>query len=186
MINLQSVSHAHWGWGEMIQIPQVSTLEASQIAISDGAKMLLTTKEWARRVPKVMTLSSLLALFFTISETAHMDNDWTDCNLVCCIYHKPRPVGESSSESESSDSDSDSDSDSEADRHQNRPNRSQHHLGHRESSHHRHSSQEDSEKGHTACCTKHHDKQGKRRKPSPNAYERMPKPPKGHHKSQGA
>lgn len=59
----------------MIQIPQVSTLEASQIAISDGAKMLLTTKEWARRVPKVMTLSSLLALFFTISETAHMDND---------------------------------------------------------------------------------------------------------------
>lgn len=47
----------------MIQIPQVSTLEALQIAISDGAKMLLTTKEWARRVPKVMTLSSLLALF---------------------------------------------------------------------------------------------------------------------------
>lgn len=36
----------------MIQIPQVSTLEALQIAISDGAKMLLTTKEWARRVPK--------------------------------------------------------------------------------------------------------------------------------------
>ncbi|EYE92575.1 PPP1R11/YPI1 family protein [Aspergillus ruber CBS 135680] len=96
---------------------------------------------------------------------------------VCCIYHKPRPVGESSSESESSDSDSDSDS--EADRHQNRQNRSQHHLGHRESSHHQHSSQEDSEKGHTACCTKHHGKQGKQKKPSPNAYERMPKLSKG-------
>ncbi|KAK2735972.1 Type 1 phosphatases regulator ypi1 [Myotisia sp. PD_48] len=29
---------------------------------------------------------------------------------VCCIYHKPRPAGESSSESESSDSDSDAES----------------------------------------------------------------------------
>ncbi|KAM5455540.1 Type 1 phosphatases regulator ypi1 [Microsporum audouinii] len=29
---------------------------------------------------------------------------------VCCIYHKPRPAGESSSESESSDSDFDDDS----------------------------------------------------------------------------
>ena len=32
--------------------------------------------------------------------------------LVCCIYHAPHPVGESSSESDSSSSDSDSDSDS--------------------------------------------------------------------------
>lgn len=32
-------------------------------------------------------------------------------NLVCCIYHAPHPVGESSSESSSSSSDSDSSSD---------------------------------------------------------------------------
>ena len=36
-----------------------------------------------------------------------MEADWT---VVCCIYHKPRAVGESSDES-SSDSSSDSDSD---------------------------------------------------------------------------
>lgn len=34
--------------------------------------------------------------------------------IVCCIYHKPRPAGESSSESESSDSDLDDDSDDDA------------------------------------------------------------------------
>ncbi|BCR87023.1 PPP1R11/YPI1 family protein [Aspergillus chevalieri] len=104
---------------------------------------------------------------------------------VCCIYHKPRPVGESSSESES-DSDSNSDSDSETDHYQNKPNHLQHRLGHNESSHHQHSSEQNSEKGHTACNTKHCGKQGKQRKPSPNAYEKMPKPSKGHHKSQGA
>lgn len=43
-----------------------------------------------------------------------MDRRVLTACTVCCIYHKPRPVGESSSESES-ESSSDSDSDAESD-----------------------------------------------------------------------
>ncbi|KAI7868496.1 phosphatase inhibitor-domain-containing protein [Spinellus fusiger] len=67
---------------------------------------------------------------------------------ICCIYHRPHAIGESS-ESESSDSDSNSDS-SNDDRA--RPSHSHHH-------HH-----------------SHHDKKKKKnpRHVSPNAYERQP------------
>ncbi|OAL70857.1 type 1 phosphatase regulator ypi1 [Trichophyton violaceum] len=67
---------------------------------------------------------------------------------VCCIYHKPRPAGESSSESESSDSDLDDDSDDDA-------------GGGRSDKAH-------SYKG--SGCSDH-----QKRKPRPNAYERVPK-----------
>ncbi|OOQ86175.1 hypothetical protein PEBR_22274 [Penicillium brasilianum] len=100
-------------------------------------------------------------------------------HTVCCIYHKARPVGESSSESESSSSSSESDSESEAD------NRS--HMAH----HARHSpargrrpsgdNQADQSPGgdSATCCSDHHQKvKRRRRKPSPNAYEKMPKPSK--------
>ncbi|KAI9270665.1 phosphatase inhibitor-domain-containing protein [Phascolomyces articulosus] len=68
---------------------------------------------------------------------------------ICCIYHKPRAVGESSSESES-DSDSSSSSSS---------------------------SDSDSGKHGDHCNHRHSKKKKKRRNPreaSPNAYERQP------------
>ncbi|PYH81752.1 hypothetical protein BO82DRAFT_283545 [Aspergillus uvarum CBS 121591] len=89
---------------------------------------------------------------------------------VCCIYHKARPVGESSSESESSDSsESDSDSDYSADdqTHCNGARRSRHHMSCDNKSP-RHTSERPSNTGKT-----------RRRKPSPNAYEKMPKTTRG-------
>lgn len=85
---------------------------------------------------------------------------------VCCIYHKPHPVGESSSESESSsdsDSDSSSDDDSSSD-----------------------SDAKDGLCGPTCAHNPNHSHRGRnakkreprRRRPSPNAYEKMPKPSK--------
>lgn len=109
----------------------------------------------------------------------------TDRRTVCCIYHKPRPVGESSSESESSDSgSSDADSDDETDHRQSRLNHSRHPPSQNGSSSNERPSEQVSERGSGACCTKHHGKQGKHRKPSPNAYEKMPKSAREHTKSQ--
>lgn len=53
-------------------------------------------KAWGRSHPKVEMLSA--------SSEHHADG----C-AVCCIYHKPRPIDESSDESESSSSDDESD-----------------------------------------------------------------------------
>lgn len=106
--------------------------------------------------------------------------------IVCCIYHKPRPVGESSSESESSDSNSsDSDSDNEA----GHPRRGLGHSHHAQGSSSGNPPEQVSERERVACCSNHHGhgKERKRRKPSPNAYEKMPKPEKSHNpKSQGS
>ncbi|KAJ5112097.1 hypothetical protein N7532_000142 [Penicillium argentinense] len=97
---------------------------------------------------------------------------------VCCIYHKARPVGESSSESESSSSssDSDSESDNEIDRRRLRAKHSR--------SRGRKPTGDGPEKspveGQADCCAGHGPQRTKqkRRKPSPNAYEKMPKPSK--------
>ncbi|QYT01458.1 Type 1 phosphatases regulator [Trichoderma simmonsii] len=82
---------------------------------------------------------------------------------VCCIYHRPKGVDESSDES-SSDSSSDSDSDSEA---ESRPKKKA--GGDKDDCGHAH------DHGH-----RHHHGRGKRnskkRAPSPNAYEKIPKP----------
>ncbi|KAJ6131011.1 hypothetical protein N7523_001471 [Penicillium sp. IBT 18751x] len=97
---------------------------------------------------------------------------------VCCIYHKARPVGESSSESESSDSNSsDTDSENEVDRRRLRANRDRHlhRRGRRPAE--GESSEQLPEQDQEACCG-HHPTKTKRRKPSPNAYEKMPKPSK--------
>lgn len=90
---------------------------------------------------------------------------------VCCIYHKPRQIGESSSESDSSDSDSsDSDHDTEPGDRQNR------------SAAHQNDSTNDCDNSPArpnpraqTVCHGHRHKHSKRRKPSPNAYEKMPK-----------
>ncbi|KAK4141269.1 phosphatase inhibitor-domain-containing protein [Dichotomopilus funicola] len=90
---------------------------------------------------------------------------------VCCIYHRPRGVDESSDESSSDSSDSDSESDGgrrgDSD-HQNRGNGHNHNHNH----------------GHDHECDGHHTRRGRggegskrrpNRQPSPNAYEKMPK-----------
>ncbi|KAF9738671.1 hypothetical protein PMIN06_001916 [Paraphaeosphaeria minitans] len=98
---------------------------------------------------------------------------------VCCIYHKPREVGESSDES-SSDSSSDSDSDSEPDNGEARP------AGGRKSGSGRrgrkpHNHDHDHENGEHSHDEPHGGPSGqpqkrrRRRRPSPNAYEKMPK-----------
>ena len=99
--------------------------------------------------------------------------------VVCCIYHKARPVGESSSESESSDSNSsDPDSDNEIGNPRNILDRS---LVHRNTDNqsHDHESEHDRERGQLPCCPNHGHRKPKRRRPSPNAYEKMPRTTKG-------
>ncbi|KJZ80404.1 hypothetical protein HIM_00254 [Hirsutella minnesotensis 3608] len=82
---------------------------------------------------------------------------------VCCIYHKPKGVDESSDES-SSDSSSSSDSDSDSDKDKGGGGGKVPACGH---SHHG--------GGRRSRGKKRADKQ-KRRPPSPNAYEKVPKP----------
>ncbi|PHH50199.1 Type 1 phosphatases regulator YPI1 [Ceratocystis fimbriata CBS 114723] len=85
---------------------------------------------------------------------------------ICCIYHRPRGIDEPSSESSSSDSDSNSESDSDfndADRPRGRDHRAHKHS---DDCNHRGGKGNGDKKG-----------KGKApRKPSPNAYERQPKP----------
>ncbi|KAK8086900.1 hypothetical protein PG994_001874 [Apiospora phragmitis] len=99
---------------------------------------------------------------------------------VCCIYHKPREVGESSSEDDSSSSSSDSeDSDSgaahragDADRVGKGSNKGKKNRGHKHDDHDGHD--HDGEN-----CDGRHQRRGNRKptkKPSPNAYEKQPKP----------
>ncbi|KAJ5808930.1 hypothetical protein N7474_010199 [Penicillium riverlandense] len=100
---------------------------------------------------------------------------------VCCIYHKSRPVGESSSESESSDSSSsDSDSDNDLGPRMNRANHARHSLPRGRGPAPGRPSEGSSGQGRDACCPEHHKQKSKKRKPSPNAYEKMPKPSKSH------
>jgi len=99
---------------------------------------------------------------------------------VCCIYHKPRAVDESSDES-SSDSSSDSESDSEPDNSTARPlgagrrgraqGRNLHNHSHR---HHDHDHDHDHD-GDRPARSQPKRSQAKPRKRSPNAYEKMPK-----------
>ncbi|BCS25587.1 PPP1R11/YPI1 family protein [Aspergillus puulaauensis] len=88
---------------------------------------------------------------------------------VCCIYHKTRPVGESSSESESSESESsDSDSDRGAGAVRSKKNCRQHNHDHG-------GSQSSPERARTPGDHGPDDEKRQRRKPGPNAYEKMPK-----------
>lgn len=83
---------------------------------------------------------------------------------VCCIYHAPRGIDESSDESSSSSDDSDSDSRDEGSARP--PRREGHNHGHNHDHGHGHS--HGSGKG-----------KGKGRARSPNAYEKMPKAKSG-------
>ncbi|GKZ82536.1 type 1 phosphatases regulator ypi1 [Aspergillus niger] len=97
---------------------------------------------------------------------------------VCCIYHKSRPIGDSSSESESSDSstsNSDTDSDDEAACHRRTGHRPPTAQGENYAS----SGQGLSSNSEERTCRSSHRARKTKRKPSPNAYEKMPKTTKG-------
>lgn len=95
--------------------------------------------------------------------------------LVCCIYHKPKAVDESSDESSSS-SDSDASSGAGSDYDADRKGKARA-CGH---DHGRRGRKKDHKKG--------DDGESRRRRPSPNAYEKVPKPkPKeASHKAEGS
>jgi protein phosphatase 1 regulatory subunit 11 len=86
---------------------------------------------------------------------------------VCCIYHAPKPIDESSDESSSDDSSSDDDSGLDDDRA--RPIGGRRGRGRDE--HHGHGE---------GCSHNHGHGKGKGKRPaSPNAYEKMPKVKEG-------
>ncbi|KAF2117559.1 phosphatase inhibitor-domain-containing protein [Lophiotrema nucula] len=92
---------------------------------------------------------------------------------VCCIYHKPRAVDESSDES-SSDSSSDSDSDSEPDNSTARPVGGRRNADGRGRRPHKHDHDHGDDHG-EGPSDKPQPSRRPRRKPSPNAYEKVPK-----------
>jgi hypothetical protein len=141
-----------------------STKTRPRHGVFGGARTWSTTKAWAKRVQKVRT-RGYKGIDLTYGErklTARL-------SLVCCIYHKARPVGESSSESDSSSSDSDQSTGDAGSR------RNCHHIHHN----HRVGAQESPERGRAGSGHSHDSRKTKRRKPSPNAYEKMPKNTKG-------
>ncbi|OKL60350.1 hypothetical protein UA08_04369 [Talaromyces atroroseus] len=86
---------------------------------------------------------------------------------VCCIYHRPRALDESSSESSDSESSSD-DSDTDDDR-DTRSGQRRRRRRHRDDCEH-------GDAGNDASCPGHsHDIKRVREKKKPNAYERIPK-----------
>ncbi|KAF2745633.1 hypothetical protein M011DRAFT_495477 [Sporormia fimetaria CBS 119925] len=96
---------------------------------------------------------------------------------VCCIYHKPRDVDESSDDSSSDSSDSDSDSEPDTSRAQpaggrrggQRRGRQPHQHDHDHDGHSHDHNQNPGEGSSKPKPRRPH------RKPSPNAYEKMPK-----------
>jgi protein phosphatase 1 regulatory subunit 11 len=100
--------------------------------------------------------------------------NFADLHVVCCIYHKPRAADESSDDDSSDSSSSDSDSDSEVDNSTARPaGRAGGQRGRRPREH----DHGDCEHDHThdGSSGKPQKRARQRRKPSPNAYEKMPK-----------
>ncbi len=91
---------------------------------------------------------------------------------MCCIYHKTRAVGESSSEDDSDSSSSDGDGDSGTE-----PDNSKARMGGKgRKRDHKHKHDHDGgDEGQRPDQGDSHRKTGRRRRASPNAYERMPK-----------
>lgn len=95
---------------------------------------------------------------------------------VCCIYHKPRAADESSDDDSSDSSSSDSDSDSEPDNSTARPaGRAGGPRGRRPHEHDHDQDHDGCDHDHDADSSKPPKRTRPRRKPSPNAYEKMPK-----------
>lgn len=137
-----------------------------------GQRTLLTMKGWEGKAPKVrMTAGDLFVICITGTECYTRYTKLQQMKLtalfriVCCIYHRPKKVDESSDESSSDSSSSDSDSDSE-------PERKRKVGGGKDDCNHNHGHDHDHSHSH-----KHSRRTNgkKKRTPSPNAYEKIPK-----------
>ena len=135
------------------------------------------TRAWERRAQKVNTFSPGR---FPATWTVLRRED-ANAGPVCCIYHPQREVGESSDDSSSDESSSDSDSDSDVDNGEARPSGGkkagggrrgrrphEHNHGHEQGEHGEHGE-------HRRNGGSSGEQNRRRRKPSPNAYEKMPK-----------
>lgn len=117
-------------------------------------------RDWVERVAKVNT-PSCHSHVHEIEEAFYLDTD--SLRTVCCIYHAPKPIDESSDESSSDDSSSDDDSGN--DDGSARP------VGGRRGGRRHGHDDEDHDCGHDHGKGK---RKGNRAR-SPNAYEKMPK-----------
>ncbi|PVI07746.1 hypothetical protein DM02DRAFT_511648 [Periconia macrospinosa] len=172
-----------------------STVPSSQTSTPQNGSVTITETP-AQPVLRLSAPSGTLRLRAGPEERRHIqwaedvvDNEGMGkkSSKVCCIYHKPREVGESSDESSSDSSSSDEASDSEPDNSTARPasgaKRGAASRGRRSrrqpSPPHNHDHDGDE------CDHNHENDDGEngkakkqprqRRKPSPNAYEKMPK-----------
>ena len=130
-----------------------------------GQRALSIMRAWERRAAKVSILSVFyrqLYLHCLLSRLVCVVL-YTNSLIVCCIYHAPKAIDESSDES-SSDSDSDSESDDDGAARPAKPGRG---------NGHNHDHDHDHDHGHDHS---HNHGKGKARKKSPNAYEKVPKP----------
>ncbi|KAF2184460.1 hypothetical protein K469DRAFT_579967 [Zopfia rhizophila CBS 207.26] len=143
-----------------------------------------TTQVRPQPVLRLSTPSGTLRLRAEPAEERHIqwaedviDNEGMGkkSSKVCCIYHKPRAVDESSDES-SSDSSPDSDSDSEPDNSRARPIGGRRDRNPRRRPHdHDHDGYDHDHDHGEGPSDKPQPRRRPRRKPSPNAYEKMPK-----------
>ncbi|KAI9677208.1 MAG: hypothetical protein M1829_002782 [Trizodia sp. TS-e1964] len=103
-----------------------------------------------------------------IRQLAHLDTSaLTSPYLACCIYHKPRAVGESSSESSSEEDDSESNEDNSKARMAGAKGK--------QKAKHTHDNEECEHSEGDFPGKKRISKPKKGKRPSPNAYEKMPK-----------
>ncbi|KAK9854085.1 hypothetical protein MYU51_004817 [Penicillium brevicompactum] len=155
------------------QNPQQTATEAHEPSVAIPTTLRLRAEE----APEATSSSRRIRWSEDVVDNEGMGKK---SSKVCCIYHKARPVGESSSEESSSSSDSDSDS--EDDR------RTARMKARRTRDPHNHDHDHDHDHEHDKDCSNDHEhpkpKKAKR-KPSPNAYEKMPKPSKNHDPRRG-
>ncbi|KAF2840830.1 hypothetical protein M501DRAFT_903373, partial [Patellaria atrata CBS 101060] len=146
-----------------------STMASSPTTVSQSAAAPSRTMLATQAGPSRTTTATSTTLRLRAERTNQRHISWADdvvdnegmgkkSSKVCCIYHKPHSVEESSDDSSDSSS-SDSGSDSEPDNSTARP------AGGSRNGRHIHSHSH----GHGGHGT------GKARRPSPNAYERVPK-----------
>jgi protein phosphatase 1 regulatory subunit 11 len=159
-------------------ISQMSPPSTRTVAPRSGTQTQTTTQP--RTSPRTSTAVGTLVL--RPEERSHIrwaedviDNEGLGrkSSKVCCIYHKPRAVGESSSEDDSSSSDSDSDSE---------PDNGTARMAAKKNKHakqdHKHGHECDGDHGEESSQgdgSKPGKSKEKARRSSPNAYEKMPK-----------
>ncbi|KAK5127410.1 hypothetical protein LTR85_006749 [Meristemomyces frigidus] len=151
--------------------PQYTALRTSNLAPTSGSQTILQTQAG----PSIPSATLRLRAEPDNSNRVRWAQDVVDnegmgkkSSKVCCIYHKPKEPGDSGSESDSSSDDEDSDG--EPDLSKARKAGGKKGKGERGRKHgHGHEHDRDCEHGEGSGG------KGGERKPSPNAYERLPK-----------